>query len=226
VRVNFGRRKGFVILVSARFISGRYAGWMPFRSALIAYIAEAARPVDKFGHQPRLYALTREVGQGQTYDDDVVFAAVWLHDLGVFAGHRPEQPEELARWDNVAYAMAQAPAVLDRVGFPMGKVAAVVDVIATHQPHATPGSTEGVIVRDSDILEQLGAIGVVRQVSKVGRDTRYPTFTAAVEYLRRQLRDLPGKIELQTARELAKPRIRFLEDFLRILDEEAGPNLH
>jgi uncharacterized protein len=69
---------------------------MPFRQAIADYIAREARPVDKYGHQPRLYALTREIGKGLPYDDDVVYAAVWLHDLGVFVGHRPEDPAELA----------------------------------------------------------------------------------------------------------------------------------
>ena len=67
-----------------------------FRQAIQEYIAREARPVEKFGHQPRLYALAQQVGAGHDYDDDVVFAAAWLHDIGVFIGHRPEDPEELA----------------------------------------------------------------------------------------------------------------------------------
>src|SRR6201996_2827133 len=114
-----------------------------FRSALADYVRIQALPVDKLGHQPRLYALTRLIGQGMSYDDDVVYAAAWLHDLGVFIGHRPENPLELSRWDNVAYAMQQAPAVLQRVGFPAAKAAEVVEAIRTHQPHLTPATLEG-----------------------------------------------------------------------------------
>ena len=62
----------------------------PWRAAIENYIAAHANPTHKFGHQPRLYALTQLIGAGLTYDDDVVFAAVWLHDIGVFIGHRPE----------------------------------------------------------------------------------------------------------------------------------------
>ncbi len=53
-----------------------------FRSFIAGLIAREARPVDKYGHQPRLYALTQKVGEGLTYDDDIVFAAAWLHDIG------------------------------------------------------------------------------------------------------------------------------------------------
>src|ERR1700684_148499 len=109
-----------------------------FRSRLAGYVTGEALPIDKLGHQPRLYALTQLVGKGMSYDDDVVYAAAWLHDLGVFIGHRPEDPEALSRWDNVAYAMNLAPSVLHQVGFPAAKVVAVVEAIRTHQPHLIP----------------------------------------------------------------------------------------
>jgi uncharacterized protein len=192
-----------------------------FRLPLAEYVRGQALPVDKLGHQPRLYALTQLVGEGMSYDDDVVYAAAWLHDLGVFIGHRPEDPEELSGWDNVSYAMKQAPAALLRCGFPATKVAQVVEAIRTHQPHLDPASVEGTILRDADILEQLGAIGILRVVAKIGRDTRYPTFTDAVATLRKSLADLPGKLRLERARVLARPRIDLLETFLQQLDNEA-----
>ena len=192
-----------------------------FRLPLAEYVRSQALPVDKLGHQPRLYALTQLVGEGMSYDDDVVYAAAWLHDLGVFIGHRPEDPEELSGWDNVSYAMKQAPAALLRYGFPATKVAQVVEAIRTHQPHLDPASVEGTILRDADILEQLGAIGILRVVAKIGRDTRYPTFTDAAATLRKSLADLPGKLHLEKARVLARPRIDLLEAFLQQLDNES-----
>jgi uncharacterized protein len=192
-----------------------------FRSRLAEYVSGQALPIDKLGHQPRLYALTQLVGQGLSYDDDVVYAAAWLHDLGVFIGHRPEDPVALSRWDNVTYAMNQAPAALARCGFPATKVAQVVEAIRTHQPHLSPTSVEGTILRDADILEQLGAIGILRVVAKVGRDTRYPTFTDAAATLRKALADLPAKLHLESAKTLAQPKIHLLESFLRAMDNEA-----
>ncbi|HWE49714.1 MAG TPA: HD domain-containing protein [Bryobacteraceae bacterium] len=197
-----------------------------FREEIRAYIAREARPAEKFGHQPRLYALTREIGAGLDYDDDVVFAAAWLHDLGVFTGHRPEDSAQLAAWDNVAYAVDRAPAILEAVHFPAGKIGAVVEAIRTHQPGADPVSLEGIILRDADILEQLGAIGILRTVCKIGRDTRFATFTPAVESLRRALKTLPNQIRLDTARRLAQPKIILLDSFLRDVETEAAEHLH
>lgn len=196
-----------------------------FRHALAEYIRGQARPVHKFGHQPRLYRLTRLVGEGQRYDDDVVYAAAWLHDLGVFIGHRPEEPAALAAWDNVRYAMEQAPAILRRLGFPEQKIPAVVEAIRTHQAEADPQSVEAIVLRDADILEQLGAIGILRVAAKVGADTRYPTFTSAAQSLRSSLSFLPGKLRLPKAMELASARIALLRDFLSQVGEEAETDL-
>jgi uncharacterized protein len=188
-------------------------------------ILEQARPGDKFGHQPRLHALTEAIGAGFDYDRDIVCAAAWLHDLGVFIGNRPEEPEALSRWDHVAYACTHAPQILRDAGFPEAKIPAVLDCIRQHQPHDEPATLEAAILRDADILEQLGAIGILRSVSKVGRDTRFLRFTDAVAALHRSLDELPGKIRLDSARRLAATRVRILADFLTAVDLESGPNL-
>jgi uncharacterized protein len=196
-----------------------------FRAALMEHVRHEAKPVDKYGHQPRLYTLTREVGRGHDYDDDVVFAAAWLHDLGVFVGHRPEDPAELARWNHVRYACEHAPRILADAGFPSEKIPRVLSVIQEHQPQDEPTSVEAMILRDADILEQLGAIGILRTVSKVGRDTRYPTFSDAMKVLQKNLETLPGKIRLESTKKLAESRVAVLQEFLTAVETEAKENL-
>jgi uncharacterized protein len=193
-----------------------------FRTALMDFIRREAKPVEKYGHQPRLYALTRQIAWDLNYDDDVVFAAAWLHDLGVFVGHRPEDPAELAKWDHVRYTCERAPQILADAGFPAEKVQAVLTVVREHQPHDQPTSIESTVLRDADILEQLGGIGILRTVCKVGRDTRYSTFTDAIETLRKNLQVLPGKIHLENAKRLAEPRIAALKSFLEAIDSESA----
>ena len=184
------------------------------RAALVDYIRRAAKPVDKFSHQARLHVLTRQLGAGLDYDDDVVFAAVWLHDLGVFIGHRPEEPVALAAWDCVAYAMQQTPEVLGRLGFPAVKIPAVIEAIRTHQPQFQPLTLEGDLLRDADILEQLGAAVILRTACKVGRDTRFQFFPDVLRVLQKNADTLPGLLKLPAAQKLAEPRVRVLRDFL------------
>jgi len=197
----------------------------PYRNALETYIAAHANPTHKFGHQPRLYALTQLIGQALTYDDDVVFAAVWLHDLGVFIGHRPEAAEALKTWDHVAYVIEKAPAILKEAAFPEEKIPAVLEVIRTHQPQDTPATTEAIIARDADILEQLGAIGITRTLAKLGSDTRFCTFTEALHALKKQLATLPDQLRLETSKALATPRKKIMQSFIDSLETEGGKNL-
>jgi len=192
-----------------------------WRTALYHFIEREAQPREKFGHQPRLYALTQQIGQGLAYDDDIVYAAVYLHDLGVFTGHRPEDPDLLSNWDNTAYAIAQTPKILTDLGFPSEKIPAVQAAIATHQPHHTPESIEATILRDADILEQLGAIAILRTTCKVGRDTRFHTFTHAIASLTKALETLPPLIHLPQTRALAQPRIAAHQAFLAATHAEA-----
>jgi len=196
-----------------------------YRRAIADYIRIQARPVDKFSHQPRLYELAKRLGAELSFDDDVLYAAAWLHDLGVFIGHRPEDPTALATWDNVAYAVEQAPKLLRGFGFPEEKIPAVTEVIASHLPSASPSSVEGLLLRDADILEQLGAVGILRNVSKVGRDTRFHTFSDAVALLHRNARELPDKLTLPQARRIARARLRVMNAFLTGAEEEAAGGL-
>lgn len=197
-----------------------------WRGLVMEYIRAEALPADKYGHQPRLYALTREIGRDLEYDDDIVFAAAWMHDLGVFAGHRPGDPAALARWNHVPYTIARSSDLLAEWGFPAAKLNAVAEAIRTHQPQDQPATVEATILRDADILEQLGAVGAVRALVKVGRDTRYATVSEVLPVLKRALEQLPGLLQLPRARALAEKRIQNLRGFVAALETEAGEHLH
>jgi uncharacterized protein len=193
-----------------------------YREAIINLIRAQAKPPDKFTHQVRLYRLARQLADGKAYDDDVLYAAVWMHDLGVFIGHRPEDPGALAAWDHVAYAVAEVPALLRQCGFPEHKIPPAVEAIRTHLPSGKPTAFEGQLLRDADLLEQLGAVAVLRTCSKVGRDTRFVRYADAVRVLRRNLEQLPAQLELASARRLAQPRIEALKAFLETVTAEAN----
>jgi uncharacterized protein len=141
-------------------------GW---RESVEAYIRAEALPVDKFGHQPRLYALAFRLGHGMEFDDDILFAAAWMHDLGVFLGHRPEDPERLARWDHVPYTIARTKEMLTGWGFPASKLERVAEAIRTHQRACGNRSNSFARRRYS------GAVGCNRSFARFGQGgPRYP----------------------------------------------------
>lgn len=198
-------------------------GW---RESVVAYIRAEAQPVDKFGHQPRLYALAVRLGEGMEFDDDILFAAAWMHDLGVFLGHRPQDPAELENWDHVPYTILRTRELLAEWGFPPHKLEAVADAIRTHQAKDEPASIEAVLLRDADILEQMGAIGALRALVKVGRDSRYPTFSSVMPVLKKAANLLQGQLHLTVAATLAEPRVKFLKSLIEHIEDEAGGLLH
>ncbi len=196
-----------------------------WRDAVAAYIRAEALPVDKFGHQPRLYALACQIGEGMQYDDDVVFAAAWMHDLGVFLGHRPRDAAELARWNHVPYTIAKTRELLAGWGFPAAKLEGVAEAIRTHQVRDNPTQVEGILLRDADILEQLGAIGALRALVKIGRDTRYSTFSSVLPVLRHAVEHFPQQLRLIRAKALATERVAVLKALISAIESEAGEHL-
>jgi len=192
-----------------------------YQERIIAYIRAQADPPDKFSHQARLFELAKKLAGDQRFDEDILFGVAWMHDLGVFVGHRPEDPVALSKWDNVTYAIEKTPAILSDLGFPSEKIPAVLEAIRTHLPSATPIAFEAVLLRDADILEQLGSVGILRIVSKVGRDTRFVHFADAIRALQRNVKELPPLLKLESAQAEARARIRILEAFLEAAKSEA-----
>ena len=103
---------------------------------------------------------------------------------------------------------------------------AVAEAIRTHQPADEPQSTEAILLRDADILEQLGAVGALRALAKVGRDTRYATFFSVVQMLREAVNRLPALLRIEASRQLALPKVAALNAFLDAVEAEAGENLY
>ncbi len=192
-----------------------------FRSSIETYIRQHALPVDKYSHQPRLYALTQQLAQsaGLSYDDDILHAAVWLHDIGVFEGHRPVDPDALAKWDNVVYACEVIPPLLNNWGFPAGKISSVIDAIRNHAAKCSPNTPEAILLHDADLLELLGAVGIMRALSKVGRDTRYSTHGSAIEVLKSAMQ-LPAQLLLPAAKVMAEQKVNVQQIFLSALTNE------
>ena len=197
---------------------------IPWRTALIERIRNEALPPEKFSHQARLYALTQAIATSvdDAVDDDILFGAAWVHDLGVFLGHRPSEPEALKRWNSTAYTVAHAGEVLQQCGFPEQKIAAAMECIRTHEAHGDPTTVEGVILRDADLLEQLGAVAVMRTVAKIAQDTRFITFADAARSLEKSLTSVPSQIKLRKTQHLAQQRIVALRAFLDALQAESG----
>jgi uncharacterized protein len=149
-----------------------------------------------------------------------------MHDLGVFLGHRPQDPGQLSRWDHVPYTIQRSRELLSKWGFPPQKLDGVAEAILHHQPKDEPTTVEATLLRDADILEQLGAIGILRAAAKVGRDTRYPTFTSILPVLASAAEHLAEKTRLTQTKVIAQSRAEMLRSFLVAVSIEGRDQLY
>jgi len=174
-------------------------------------------PAWGYSHSVRDYALARELAAADhvTLDDDVLFAAAYLHDMAAFP------PWENEKLDHSDVAAGIVDTVLKGTGFPMAKIDAVRGAIRTHMYYRDPVGPEALYLHDADALDWLGAIGVARIMALVDPNGGEPDGPKAVKMLEDNLKDVPGRVLSPAGRARVAPRKAELEEFLRDLRRES-----
>lgn len=175
-------------------------------------------PAWGFSHSARDYQLAKELAteDGVTIDDDVLFAAAWLHDVAAFAPFRKPGVDHQDQAANLVESM------LADTGFPMGKIEAVRGAIRTHMTGRDPIGPEAIYLHDADALDWLGAIGVAREFGRIDAAGGSPTGPEAVEALEESLKQVPKRIVSKAGKARVPQRVRELEQFLRDLRSESA----
>ena len=150
-----------------------------------------------------------------TYDDDVLFAAAYLHDI---AGFTPWEKQGVDHQDRGAELMDS---VLAGFGFPAEKIGKVKDAIRTHMPDRAPGAAvESQLLHDADGLDWLGAIGIARDMSIVDANGGKPDFGWALNRLREDAAKVPGSLVTKAAKREGERRLAVTRAFLKDLESE------
>jgi HD domain len=174
-------------------------------------------PAWGYSHSQRDYALARDLAAADhvTLDDDVVFAASYLHDMAAFP---PWENEKLDHSDVAADIVGT---ILKGTGFPMTKLDAVRAAIRTHMYYRDPVLPEAVYLHDADALDWLGAIGVARIMALVDPNGGDPTGPKAVAMLEDNLAKVPTRVVSPAGRAMMPHRKAELEQFLKDLRLES-----
>jgi len=174
-------------------------------------------PAWGYSHSMRDYALARELAAADhvSLDDDVLFAAAYLHDMAAF------KPWENEKLDHSDVAAGIVDTVLKGTGFPMAKIDAVRGAIRTHMYYRDPVGPEALYLHDADALDWLGAIGVARVMALVDPNGGDPDGPKAVKMLEDNLKDVPGRVLSPAGRAQMAPRKAELEGFLEDLRRES-----
>ena len=150
-----------------------------------------------------------------TYDDDVLFAASYLHDI---AGFAPWEKQGVDHQDRGAELMDS---LLTGYGFPADKIEKVKAAIRTHMPDRAPGAAvESQLLHDADGLDWLGAIGIARDMSIVDANGGDPGFAWALNRLRDDSTKVPGLLVTKAAKREAQRRMAVTRAFLKDLESE------
>ncbi len=170
-------------------------------------------------HFTRVYELTLKLADMRKLeiDQESLFAAAYLHDMGAFDPYRKKDI------DHAEASANSCEEVLKSLGFPPEKIDKVKDIIRTHMYYAEPsGQIESVLFRDADILDFMGIIGIIRILSIVGKDTWAPNLNSAINLIRNFDKTLIHKLSSDQAKEIGVKRRGEMKAFLENLSEQTN----
>jgi hypothetical protein len=189
-----------------------------WRTAVRTYAAEHFKhPAWGYSHHIRDYQLARTLAEADhaTIDDDVLFAAAYLHDMGGF------DPWDKQKGDHADIGADGVAQVLKDTGFPMAKLDAVRAAIRTHMYGRDPAGPEAQYLHDADALDWLGAIGVARMIALADPSGKPPTVPDAIKSIEHLATAVPARVVTPAGRAQIAPRLAETRQFLDELSRES-----
>jgi uncharacterized protein len=176
----------------------------------ITRLTEGYGGVWGINHTRRLLNLVALVGAGQKYDSEVVWLAAHLHDWGAYAPWAQEGVDHAVRSTQVAEEF------LSRKDYPDEFQAAVLECIATHHSSQSDMRLEAILLRDADVLDFLGVVGVLRDFSKNPRNLR-----KGFETSKKRRDKLPQVLFFESAKQIAAERVRQMDELLASFEADS-----
>jgi len=209
---------------------------------------DSAHDID---HIMRVYNLAMTIAKTENnVDMDILQAGVLLHDIG----GAKESSDPSGQTDHAVIGAEMAKPILEKLGFSEDKIKHVQDCILTHRYRTNnrPETIEAKIVHDADKLETVGAIGIARTFSWIGKHRAkiYKKVDNIEEYAKENLTE--GKINgrimdkskhsihinyetkdkflldnlyTESSKKIGEERMAYFKGFLDRLDQEVSGEL-
>jgi hypothetical protein len=164
-----GMMVGLALICGTAHAADKPVAW---RDKVTAFAAEHFKnPAWGYSHFQRDYRLARELAASDhvVLDDDVLFAAAYLHDLGAF------DPWANAKQEHGDISAEKIDVVLASTDFPKAKLDAVRAACRTHMFNFTPVGPEARYLHDADDLDWMGAMGIARMLPFVDKKGGKPS---------------------------------------------------
>lgn len=186
-----------------------------------------------FDHTERVYNIALNLSVKKNVDLEVVKISALLHDI---ARHRENENEKICHAEEGA---KMARKILEKYTVSNEKIDKIVHCILVHRysKKLKPESIEAEILQDADRLDALGAICIARVFGYSGKKGR-PLYdsdlppkkdydgeskTAINHFFEKILKIKPENFNTDLAKEIAKERYNFIENFIdRFIKEWKG----
>ena len=164
-------------------------------------------------HAKRLLALIKQIGAEIPYDFQVVELAAYLHDWGAFPKYIQRDVEHAVRSRQVVERE-----ILPCLELTVGQKNILLETIEVHdyRDRRPTQSNEALLLREADMLEFLGMIGMAREFARGPKNVE----TCYKRILSRRY-GIQGRFTLPRAQEIARVRLERMEQSLGWLLEES-----
>ena len=164
-------------------------------------------------HAKRLIELVKQIDADISYDSQVMELAAYMHDWGAFPRYSQRDVEHAIRSRQVVEAE-----ILPYLNLTQIQKGILLETIELHDYRDTrpTQSNEALLLREADMLEFLGVIGMARDFARGPRNVQ----TCCQRILSRQ-DEIQGRFTLPRAQEIAQVRLERMETSLQWLLEES-----
>jgi HD superfamily phosphodiesterase len=164
-------------------------------------------------HARRLLELVQDIGADIPHDTCILELAAYMHDWGAFPRYIQKDVEHAIRSRQVVEAE-----ILTHLDLPPMQKTVLLETIELHdyRDSRPPQSKEALLLREADMLEFLGMIGMAREFARGPRNVE----TCYKRILSRR-NVIQGRFTIPRAQEIARIRLDRMETSLQWLREES-----
>ena len=164
-------------------------------------------------HAERLLRLVELIGADIQYDLDIMELAAYMHDWGTLPVYIQKGVEHAVRSRQVVEAE-----ILPRLALTATQKEILLEAIELHDYRDTrqTKSNEALLLREADMLEFLGMIGMARDFARGPRDLQ-----ACYRRVLDRRYGIQGRFTIPCAQQIAQVRFERMEQALQWLNEES-----
>ena len=164
-------------------------------------------------HAKRLIRLVKQISVNIPYDSHVIKLAAYMHDWGAFPRYMQKGVEHAVRSRQVVEAE-----FLSCLDLTPTQKTVLLETIELHDYHdmRPTQSNEALLLREADMLEFLGMIGMARDFARGPKNVE-----ACYKRILSRRSDIQGRFTLPSAQEIAQIRLERMEKSLQWLNEES-----